>query len=722
MGDSMFADVLVELKAKRIDKTFTYLIPSNLKDKVKVGIRVLVPFGKQTLEGFVLNIGKDKDIDYEIKEIIDIIDEEPVLNEEMLELGKYISLKTLCNLIHSYQTMLPAALKAHNNFNVNKKYISYISLIDKEYIPKNDNQKEIIEILKLGNALKSDLTKISVSSVNTLLSKKVIEEIKEETYRLNNTNSYNDKRVILNEDQQKVVDTVLENKDTFIPYLLHGVTGSGKTEVYMNIIESVLKEGKEVIVLVPEISLTPQMVSIFKSRFKDSIAILHSALSDGEKYDEWRKIERKEVSIVIGARSAIFAPLTNIGLIVLDEEHSDTYKQDNNPKYDAIDIAIKRAKTYNCPIILGSATPSVESYTRAKLGTYKLLELKNRVNKTMPDVKLIDMKEEIKKGYRILSKELIDDINDRLNKHEQVILLLNRRGYSTTITCKECGTTIKCPNCDIPLTYHKTGNKLNCHYCNHTTFKPLNCPECNSKNINSFGIGTEKLEEEVNRLFKCKTIRMDIDTTRKKGSHEKIINDFRNKKYNILIGTQMISKGLDFDDVTLVGVINGDATLNIPDFRSGERTYSLLNQISGRSGRSIKPGKVIIQCFNTDHYSIEYASKNNYDSFYKEDMSIRKKLKYPPYFNLCLIKLVSTDYSELNIEAQKIKEYLNDSNYIVLGPSPCTVPKIYNKYYMQIIIKYKNIKDVYDKLKFIVEKSKTNNKITLEIDLNPKKI
>ena len=718
----MFADVLVELKAKRIDKTFTYLIPSSFKNKVKVGIRVLVPFGKQTLEGFVLNIEKDKDIDYELKEIIDIVDEEPVLNEEMLELGKYISLKTLCNLIHAYQTMLPAALKAHKNFNVNKKYVSYIGLADKNYIPKNDNQKEIIEILKKGNVLKSDLTKISVSSVNTLLSKKVIEEIKEETYRLNNTNSYNDKRVILNEDQQKVVDTVLENKAVFIPYLLHGVTGSGKTEVYMNIIESVLKDGKEVIVLVPEISLTPQMVSIFKSRFKDSIAILHSALSDGEKYDEWRKIERKEVSIVIGARSAIFAPLTNIGLIVLDEEHSDTYKQDNNPKYDAIDIAIKRAKTYNCPIILGSATPSIESYTRAKLGTYKLLELKNRVNKTMPEVKLIDMKNEIKKGYRILSKELIDDINDRLSKDEQVILLLNRRGYSTTITCKECGTTIKCPNCDIPLTYHKTGNKLNCHYCNHTTFKPLNCPECNSKNINSFGLGTEKLEEEVNGLFKCKTIRMDIDTTRRKGSHEKIINDFRNKKYNILIGTQMISKGLDFGDVTLVGVINGDATLNIPDFRSGERTYSLLNQISGRSGRSIKPGKVIIQCFNIDHYSIEYASKNDYDNFYKEDMSIRKKLKYPPYFNICLIKLVSTDYSGLNIEAKKIKEYLNDNNYIILGPSPCTIPKIYNKYYMQIIIKYKNIKDIYDKLKFIVEKSKTNNKITLEIDLNPKKI
>ena len=718
----MYVDVLVELKAKKIDKTFTYLIPNSLKDKVKIGIRVLVPFGKQTLEGFVLNIEDKKDIDYELKEIIDVIDLEPVLNEEMLELGKYISKKTLCNLINAYQTMLPTALKAHKNFKVNKKYISYIKLIDFDYIPKNDNQKEIIELLKKGNVLKSELTKISVSSINTLLNKKVVEEIHEETYRLSSNNLYNDKKVILNKEQQNVVNEVLSNKDKFIPYLLHGVTGSGKTEVYMNIIEEVLKSGKEVIVLVPEISLTPQMVNIFKSRFKNSIAILHSALSDGEKYDEWRKIERKEVNIVIGARSAIFAPLTNIGLIVLDEEHSDTYKQDNNPKYDAIDIAIKRAKTYNCPIILGSATPSIESYTRAKLGTYKLLELKNRVNKTMPEVKLIDMKEEIKKGYRILSKELIDDINDRLSKDEQVILLLNRRGYSTTITCKECGNTIKCPNCDIPLTYHKNGNKLNCHYCNYTTFKPLNCPECNSKNINSFGMGTEKLEEEVNNLFKCKTIRMDIDTTRKKGSHERIINDFRNKKYNILIGTQMISKGLDFDDVTLVGVINGDATLNTPDFRSGERTYSLLNQISGRSGRSSKPGKVIIQVFNIDHYSIEYASKNDYISFYKEDMNIRKKLKYPPYYNLCLIKLIGINYEELNKEALKIKEYLNNTNAIILGPSPCTIPKIYNKYYIQIIVKYKNIKDIYNELKFIVDKAKNNTKLIVEIDLNPKKI
>ena len=722
---SLYVDVLVELKAKQIDKTFTYLVPQNLINEVQIGKRVLVPFGRQKLEGFVLSIDRNKKIDYDIKELIEVIDKKPILNDEMLELGKYISKKTLCNLISAYQTMLPAALKAHKDFVVNKKYLTYIKLVDDAYIPKNKNQKDIINLLKKTQILKSELTKISQSSINTLLNKKVIEEVKEEVYRLNNNTVYNDKKIVLNEEQQSVVSSVLKDINEFKPYLLHGVTGSGKTEVYMHIIEEVLKKGKEVIVLVPEISLTPQLVNIFKARFKSSIAILHSALSDGEKYDEWRKIERGEVSIVIGARSAIFAPFTNIGLIVLDEEHSDTYKQDNNPRYDAIDIAIKRAKTYNCPIILGSATPSIESYTRAKAGIYNLLELKNRVNKCMPKVDIIDMKEEIKKGYRVLSKQLIDEINKRLDIDEQVILLLNRRGYSTTITCQECGETIKCPNCDIPLTYHKNGNKLNCHYCNYTTYKHKTCKNCNSESLNDLGMGTEKLEEEVNKIFdKAKTIRMDIDTTRRKGSHERIINDFKNKKYNILIGTQMIAKGLDFDDVTLVGVVNGDATLNIPDFRSGERTYSLLNQVAGRSGRTKKDGKVIIQCFNTEHYSIKCASNHDYLSFYKEDMDIRKKLNYPPYYNLCLIKLVSVDYSLLNSEANKIKCYLekNTTNITILGPSLSSIPKIYNKYYMQIILKYKNIKDLYNQLKFILDKYKANNKILIDVDFNPKKI
>ena len=719
----MFVDVIVELKAKSLDRTFTYGVPFNLQDKIKLGKRVSVPFGKQKLEGFILNIKNQVNVDYEIKDIIEVIDEEPVLNKELLELGKYISKKTLSTLIASYQTMLPAALKAHKDFIINKKYQTYIKLLDENYQGKNDKQKQILEILKKGKVLKSEISKISISSLNTLINKKIVTEEKIEVYRLDNKEEIEEKNIKLTKDQIKVIKEVEKNLNTFKPFLLFGVTGSGKTEVYLNIIEKVLKEGKQIIMLVPEISLTPQMVNVFKSRFKNSIAILHSALSDGEKYDEWRKITRGEVSIVIGARSAIFAPFTNLGLIILDEEHSDTYKQENNPKYDTIDIALKRAKTYNCPIILGSATPSIESYTRAKLGTYELLVLDKRINNTLPSVKIIDMRTEIKKGNSIFSNELLEDIKDRLEKKEQVILFLNRRGYSTTVTCKECGYTIKCPNCDIPLTYHKNGNKMNCHYCNYTTYKPLNCPECKSKNISNYGLGTEKIEEEVKKIFNnYKTIRMDIDTTRRKGSHEKIINDFKNKKYDILIGTQMISKGLNFEDVTLVGILNADASLNMPDFRSAERTFNLINQVSGRAGRFEKKGKVIIQCFNTNHYSIVESAKNNYLGFYEEEMKIRKKLKYPPYYSICLIKIISSNYEELINESRKIKEYLEKKiNSIILGPSLSNMPKINNKYYMQIIIKYKKTENIMEALKYL-KKIYKNEKVKIEIDVNPLRI
>ena len=720
----MFIDVIVELKAKTLDKTFTYKVPNNLINDIKIGKRVKVPFGKQKLEGFVLDIKNDLEVDYEIKDILEIIDEDPVLNEEMLELGKYISKKTMSTLISSYQTMLPAALKAHKDFVVNKKYDTYIELIDKSYEPKNDNQKEIIDLLKNNKVLKSEISKISISSLNTLLKKEVIKEIKVETYRINNEISTSDKKVNLTSDQKNIIEKVKMNLNTFKPFLLHGVTGSGKTEVYLNIIEEVLKNGKEVIVLVPEISLTPQMVNIFRSRFKNSIAILHSALSDGEKYDEWRKIERKEVSIVIGARSAIFAPFTNLGLIILDEEHSDTYKQENNPKYDSIDIAIKRAKTFNCPVLLGSATPSIESYTRARLGIYELLELTKRINNTVPDIKIVNMKDEIRLGNKIISSKLKSCINECLEKIEQVILLLNRRGYSTTVTCSDCGYVMKCPNCDIPLTYHKNGNKLNCHYCNYTTYKPKKCNSCGSEDISSYGLGTEKVEEEIKKIYKdAKTIRMDIDTTKRKGSHEKIIKDFKNKKYNILIGTQMISKGLDFEDVTLVGVLNGDMTLNIPDFRSAERTFDLLNQVAGRAGRVSKPGKVLIQCFNINHYSIVYAAKNDYKSFYKEEINIRKKLNYPPYCSICLIKIIGNEYNYLINEANKIKDYLiKNKNLIILGPSLSNLPKINNKYYVQIVLKYKHLSKVYNSINFVKNKYVKSTKMVIDIDFNPKKL
>lgn len=717
----MVADILVELTIGGINKTFTYLIPDNLIKSVKKGIRVIVPFGKKELEGFVLNIKEYEQTDYELKEIISVVDEEEVLNEELLELGKYISNKTFSSLIKAYQTMLPVALKAKHGKQINKKFVSYI-VLEKEESNLKGKQLEIIEKLKQGKkVLKKTLSEISASSLNTLIKKGIVKEICEEEYRLNDTNHKIDSEVTLTDKQQNVLEEILKEKYNFKPFLLHGVTGSGKTEVYLKLIENIVKDGKEAIILVPEISLTPQVTNKFKSKFGEKVAVLHSALSDGEKYDEWRKIRRKEVSIVIGARSAIFAPFTNLGIIIIDEEHSDTYKQENTPKYNTIDVAIFRVKKHNCPLLLGSATPSIESYTRCKVGTYKLLELKQRVNAKLPKVSLVDMKDEIKKGYKMFSESLTNKLNICLDAGEQCIILLNRRGYTTTVSCKMCGHKLLCPKCDIPLTFHKKNNILLCHYCGYQTYKPLVCPECQSKEINEFGMGTEKLEEEIIKNFpEAKTIRMDVDTTSRKGSHEQIIEDFKSKKYNVLVGTQMISKGLNFENVTLVGVINADASLNVPDFRSAERTFALLSQVAGRAGRSIKPGEVIFQGFNMDHYSIVCASNHDYSNFYKEEMKVRKALDYPPYFNLCIIKTRSTKDEELNIENDKIINYLrqNIKSAVILGPSPCVMPKINNVYYTQIIIKYKKIDMIIDALKFLSNKY-INKKVLLDIDINP---
>lgn len=717
----MYADVLVELKAKNIDGTFTYKIPTNLENTLKVGCRVQVPFQNRYLEGFVLNIRNNFEAEYKVKEIIKQVDENPILNKEMLELGKYMSTKTLSNLILCYQTMLPSALKAKNGFNINKKYVTYVTLKE-EFNPKNDSQQEIYNLLKQNKmVLKSDLTKISVSSVNTLLKKGIIEEIKDEVYRLNEEYRKKDIYVNLSSEQALAINEINSSKG-FTPFLLHGVTGSGKTEVYMQTIDNVLNKGKEAIILVPEISLTPQLVETFKNRFGNQIAVLHSSLSNGEKYDEWRKIEEKKVKIVIGARSAIFAPFTNLGIIIVDEEQTSTYKQENNPKYHAIDIAIYRAKKYNIPLILGSATPSIESYTRAKMGIYKLLELKNKISSTNVNYTLVDMKDEIKNRHAIISRILEQKIQECLNKNEQVILLLNRRGYTTVTTCKNCGYVHKCNACDIPLTFHKSSNTMRCHYCGYGEAILKKCPECGSLNINSYGMGTEKLVEYVESNFpNAKVIRMDNDSTANKGSHEKIIRDFEDGKYNILVGTQMISKGLNFKNVSLVGIINGDASLNMPDFRSAERTFELITQVSGRVGRYDLEGSVVIQGFNMDHYSILKASHNDYIGFYNEEMKIRKMLKYSPYYNLSLIKVKDKDYDLVLKEANKIVTYLRNKKLIdtfILGPSSGLLPKINNIYEMQIILKYKKSDDIIKELKNINEMYR-NNKITIDIDLSP---
>lgn len=721
----MIAEVLLEIKAEGIDKTFSYRIKDELVDKVKVGVRVLVPFGKQKLEGFVLSLSDSKHLSYEVKDILEVIDDEPILNEEMLKLGEYISKKTLCNLISAYQTMLPKALKAKHDTLVNKKYVSYLKLNkDNLSLVKTEKQREIISLFKTDEILKSDAVKISSYTVKTMLDKGILIEVKKEAYRLNNDIEKEDKQVNLTDEQDKAIKEVSKSIGEFKSFLIHGVTGSGKTEVYMHLIRKVIDSGKAAIILVPEISLTPQLINLFRKRFGSKIAILHSKLSDGERYDEWRKIVRKEVDIVIGARSAIFAPLNNIGIIIVDEEHIDTYKQENNPRYDARDIAIYRAKYHNCPVVFGSATPSIESYTRAKLGTYQLINMPSRVNNNLPIVHLVDMKDEYKKGYRYFSELLLNSISDALNKQNQVIILLNRRGFSTVVTCHSCGYTEKCPNCDIALTYHKSSNTMRCHYCGYGKAKIVTCSCCGSKDINEFGMGTQKLEEELNKIFPfAKVVRMDVDTTTLKNAHEKIIMDFKNEKYNILVGTQMIAKGLDFPKVTLVGVINGDAGLNIPDFRSAERTFDLLSQVAGRAGRSKDEGLVIIQGFNMNHYSIEKASQHDYIGFYNQEVQIRKKLGYPPFNNLCLIKIKSKDYNLLVENGKKIANYLKDNiKEIVLGPSMSSIPKVNNVYSMQIIIKYKKTENIYSSLVFIKDRYKKNTKVRVEIDINPLRI
>jgi len=718
--------VLVELSNKNIDKVFDYNVPKELESNIKIGIRVEVPFGRQVLDGFVLEIKNENTQELTLKDIISIKDIDVVLSSELLELGKWMSKDNLATLISCYQVMLPKALKAKiGSKNLLKMDIFYkINDIDISEYKLSEKQKQIIDLcLEKDLVIKSELTNISLSALKTLVKKEILVEEKKEHYRIQYNSEKQEKKILTNE-QQNVVNEIENTCDQV--YLLHGVTGSGKTEVYMELIEKQLTLGRSSIVLVPEISLTPQMVSRFQARFGDKIAALHSALSDGEKYDEWRRIARGEASIVIGARSAIFAPLKNIGIIIVDEEHSDSYKQsDSNPRYSAINVAIKRSKYHNCKVVLGSATPSLESYARAKKGVYHLVNLLNRVNgKELPEVKLVDLNEEMKTNKSYFSKVLINSIKECLKNNEQVILLLNRRGHSSFITCKNCGYTFKCPNCDITLTYHKTSNTLRCHYCGYGDKKANICPECKEESINDLGCGTEKIEEELKKELNCRILRMDYDTTSRKGSHEKMIMAFKNHEYDILLGTQIVAKGLDFSNVTLVGVINADTSLNIPDFRSSENTFSLLSQVAGRSGRSNKTGKVIIQTFNPDHYAIKYTKTHDYLSFYKYEMNIRKTLKYPPYYFLCYIKLSGVDANYIFLEANKIKRSIerNLNGFSILGPTPCTIFRVNNIFRYGIILKYKKEENLKELLEKVLDHYKNNKNIKIDIDFNPSQI
>lgn len=534
----------------------------------------------------------------------------------------------------------------------------------------------------------------------------------------------------LNEEQATAVTKILaaSQAQQATTFLLEGITGSGKTEVYLQTIAELLRQGKTAMMLVPEISLTPQMVQRFKSRFGKAVAVLHSGLSQGEKYDEWRKIERQEAQVVVGARSAVFAPLQKIGVIIIDEEHETSYKQDETPRYHARDLAIWRSQYHHCPLILGSATPSLESRARAQKKRYELLRLTKRAshNAQLPSVVVVDLKEEFQQhNLSTFSHLLQEKIQDRLAKKEQIVLLLNRRGYSSFVMCRDCGYVLPCPNCDISLTLHMDIKKMCCHYCGHQEKIPRHCPECQGDKIRYYGTGTQKVEEELQALFpSARILRMDVDTTRKKGAHEKILTAFEKQEADILLGTQMIAKGLDFPNITLVGVLNADTALNLPDFRASERTFQLLTQVSGRAGRGQKAGEVIVQTFNPEHHSILLAKEQDYETFYQQEMFLRHQSAYPPFYFTVKITANHPDEEvaarKMFAIAQQLQQTLS-SECRILGPIPSGVARVKNRYYYQLILKYKREPQLQALLQQILNDSQVEQRKNLfvAIDYEP---
>ena len=776
----MVALVLVDVKSKEVDRTFDYLVPSHLEDVISVGQRVKVPFGPRIIMGYVLGI-KENSSFARLRNISSILDITPTLTEELIELGKEMSISNTSPLVSIYQAMLPAALKSkyikkikasstdalslafalkfdrfhevvftddlkpffkeikkgitegyleviYDMKQRNKiQYDKEITLLDTNQKVTGAKQKEVIEFLKSESPiLRNELIKrlnVSSQTLKSLVTKKIIKETSLERYReINSLYDSLDKNVILNIEQQNVYDTIKNSLNTNEVFLLHGVTGSGKTEIYLNIIEDVLAQGKEAIMLVPEISLTPMMTSRFKGRFGDQVALLHSRLSMGEKFDEWRKIRRKEVTVCVGARSAIFAPFENLGLIIIDEEHTDSYKQDTMPTYHAKEVALLRSIHYNIPLILGSATPSIDSYYDALQGKTTLLEMKERANKTnLPKVFIEDMRYEFQHGNRsIFSKKLNDLIIDRLEKGEQIILLLNRRGHSTFVMCRSCGEVIMCPNCDISLTYHEQNNSLECHYCGHKELNPSSCPYCESPHIRYMGIGTERVEAFTKKEFpNARVIRMDTDTTTTKNAHEELLYEFEHRG-DILIGTQMIAKGLDFPRVSLVGVLAADMSLNLPDYKAIEKTFQLLTQVSGRAGRHDIDGEVVIQTYNPDHYAIMHAKEHDYHSFYNTEIKIREISGYTPINQITQIIVSDKDVKKVLRTGTKIVMKLRrelEDDTIVLGPVLPKIARINNFYRAQIIIKFKTSERIDSLLKEIYQEY--NEEIIIAIDKHP---
>lgn len=707
----MVVGVLVDRTNLSVNKVYHYNY--NLDKKISIGSRVLVDFNNKLSEALIVSFPKETELK-KLKEVIEVIDEESILTLELLKLGRFMEKKYFTSLMSCYQTMLPKPFKLGTQEKLQDKKITYYFL-DKENVKLTVKQQEIVDYLK--NKKLDRLENFSKAIIKTLVNKNVLKE-KKVLLSTIIEDKKDFKEISLSVKQQEIYNKIIKSKES--KYLLYGVTGSGKTLIYLHLINYYLSEGKTALLLVPEISLTIQTMNFFKNYFKENIAILHSSLSDREKYNEYLKIKRKDVRVVIGVRSAIFAPLENLGVIIIDEEHSDTYNEySKNPKYSTKDIAIFRSEYNNAKLVLASATPLVKDYYLAeKTKEYKLLKLLNKYNDLKLNIKIIDLKENKTLSY--FSKELKEKILEKLKNHEQVILFLNRKGYANYVMCASCGEVKKCPNCDISLTYYKNDNQLRCSYCEHSE-KYINfCDKCHEKDLNIMGVGTEKLEEELNTLFKdYKVLRMDMDTTRKKGSYEKIINDFKNHLYDILVGTQMIAKGLDFENVTLVGVINADQSLMIPTYNAIENTYSLLSQVSGRSGRSNKQGEVIIQTYNPDNYGILEVVNQDYESFYKKEIDIRKKLLYPPFSNMLTLKVKSINIDLVKEHIIKIYKYLKlnlEETTSILGPNLLNIRKLDKKYECSIILKYNKDENLEKIIKFLKTYYNKDRYISFDIE------
>ena len=685
-------NVWIEHPVMDLNRTFTYALKDGMK--AQRGVRVEVPLLSQSVTGFV-DGGEETDLSleeysekagYEIKEVIRVIDDEPILNEELYELGLWMAHQTVSPNIACFQCMLPSKMKPRSNRKASVVEY-YVHLID-ETKATSEKQKGAVELLKQGDILRSELNK-AFTGISAVLEKKGTVEI----YAKEREAGYSELDIKeadypLTWEQISAIDKINNSEKDVI--LLHGLTGSGKTEVYMQLAARKCRRGKQVLILVPEISLTPQMVSRMVSRFGANIAIYHSKLNDQQRYEQYQLVRSHQVSIVVGTRSAVFMPFDDLGLIVLDEEHDHSYKQDSSPRYHCRDVAIHRAAHHHCKVILGSATPTLESYARAIRNVYELVELKNRIHQNLPTSHLIDMQAQIRRGNYILSEPLEKAIRNRLNNHQQCILLLNRRGYTTIMKCRKCGKVIQCPHCDIAMSYHKDENKLMCHTCGTEMSAEMDCPECGSRNWIHQGLGTQRLYETIQDKFpEARILRMDADTTRKKNGHQEILEAFERGEADILLGTQMIAKGLDYPNVTLVGIFNADALLGRTDYRSVEVTFDLIVQASGRSGRGHSAGEVFVQAYDCHHYGIRLAVRQDYVSFFKNEMEYRHIGDYPPYKYMIAICFSSRDQNRAQQLAWDAGEqFRKDENIRTLGPSQ--LGRILDEYRYRVVLKGAN--------------------------------